>query len=264
MADTEDGLGSLEEFESLLGVRFRNRDLLRNALTHSSAKAPESPCNERLEFLGDSVLGLVIAEQLYRTHAGFTEGDLTQVKSVVVSSRILARVGSDLGFERFVLLGKGIQRRQGVPPSLVAGTVEAVIGAVFLDQGLEESRRLVLRWLEAHIEAVLEDRDRPNFKSLLQNYSQKALGFTPTYRVVSERGPAHGRLFEVEAVVGRRAFPPGAGRNKKDAEQAAAEIALAALAEDSPGGPPASLEDSAWPLPWAGFEPGPDPSGPRP
>jgi ribonuclease-3 len=263
--DAADELGSLEEFEVLLGLRFRDRGLLRNALTHSSAKGPDTPCNERLEFLGDSVLGLVIAEQLFRTHPRFSEGDLTQVKSVVVSSRTLARVGNDLGLERFVVLGKGIPRRQGVPASLVAGMIEAVIGAVFLDRGIEDARNLVLRWLSVQIENVLADRHRPNYKSILQNFAQKALGVTPTYRVASERGPAHDKMFEVEAMVGRRAFPPGSGNTKKDAEQDAAESALAILAAEAESGLPVPLADAALPLPWAGCaaQP-PEASGPPP
>jgi ribonuclease-3 len=257
MVESEDAVAGLGECEVLLGIRFRERELLRTALTHSSAKSPGTPCNERLEFLGDSVLGLVIAEQLFRNHPLFSEGDLTQVKSVVVSSKTLAELGSDLGIERFIHLGKGIRRGPGVPQSLVAGVVESVIGAVFLDQGLEEARRLVLRWLAAPIDAVLDDRYRSNYKSILQNYTQRALGVTPTYRVVTERGPAHGKVFEVEAVVGRRAFSHGTGRSKKDAEQVAAEAALAVLLAEAEGGLPVPWASAVLPVPWAGFSAAP-------
>jgi len=152
-----------------------------------------------------------------------------------------------------------------VPASLVAGVIESVIGAVFLDRGLEEARGLVLRWLSSQIENVLADRHRPNYKSILQNFAQKAMGVTPTYRVASERGPAHGKVFEVEAVVGKRAFPPGSGNTKKDAEQDAAEMALAVLAAGAESGLPVLLADAALPLPWAGFDAAPpEAAGPSP
>lgn len=223
-------VGTIEEFESLTGLQFGDPDLLRVALTHSSARGPETPCNERLEFLGDSVLGLVIAEELFRRFPAYTEGDLTLVKSEVVSSRALARAGRKMGFERFVTVGKGLDRQRGLPPSLVAGVMEALIGAIFLDRGTEAARAFILKSLGATIEHVLATRHRRNFKSLLQNLSQKRFGVTPLYRVVGETGPDHGKTFEVEALIGPRRFPVARGRSKKEAEQAAAEEAMSILA----------------------------------
>ena len=115
--------GTLEKLQEHLGIRFRDPSLLREAITHSSAKNHDAPCNERLEFLGDSILGMVIAEQLFRTHPDYDEGDLTLVKSEVVSSRTLAQVGRARGFDPFVTVGKGLQRERGLPASLMAGAL---------------------------------------------------------------------------------------------------------------------------------------------
>jgi len=240
----------IEEFQDYLGINFHDPGLLQKALTHSSAKSPSSPCNERLEFLGDSILGLVIAETVFRDHPGFDEGDLTRVKSEVVSSRTLARVGKKRGYDRFVQVGKGLRHARGLPNSLVAGVMEAIIGAIYLDQGLEAARAFILDCLGFQIENVLANRHRKNFKSILQNHTQKHLGMTPLYRVVSESGPDHGKVFEVQACLGPKRFPVGRGRSKKDAEQYAAEYAFAVLTSAGRTCLPVRIEDTIFPLPW--------------
>jgi ribonuclease-3 len=242
--------GTLEKLQEHLGIRFRDPSLLREAITHSSAKNQEAPCNERLEFLGDSILGMVIAEQLFRAHPDFNEGDLTLIKSEVVSSRTLAKVGKARGFDPYVTVGKGLQREKGLPSSLMAGVMEALIGAIYLDRGLETAREFILDCLSFHIENVLANRHRRNFKSILQAYSQKHFGITPVYRVIDEKGPDHGKTFEVEARVGKRRFPSGRGPSKKDAEQRAAEFAMAVLAGEAKTQLPVPIASAASPLPW--------------
>jgi len=241
---------SVEAFQAYLGIRFEHPDRLREALTHSSAKSPEMPCNERLEFLGDSILGTVIADRLFRDYPDFDEGELTQVKSEVVSSRTLARVGKNLGFEKFIAVGKGLKKQRGLPPSLVAGVMEALFGAIHLDQGMEAARAFILRCLESQIEAVLANRHRKNYKSILQNYTQKVLGITPGYRVTGESGPDHGKTFEVEVRMGNFRFAPGRGRSKKEAEQQAAENAYVALTGKRKRFLPVRLSQAAYPVLW--------------
>ena len=242
--------GTLEELQDYLEIWFHDTSLLQEAITHSSAKTQDLPCNERLEFLGDSVLGMVIAEDLFRAHPDFDEGELTLIKSEVVSSRTLAEVGKHRGFGRFVTVGKGLKREKGLPSSLMAGVMEALIGAIYIDQGLETARAFILDCLSLQIENVLANRYRRNYKSILQAYSQKHFGITPVYRVVDEKGPDHGKTFEVEARVGKRRFPAGRGHSKKDAEQRAAEFAMAVLIGEGKLQLPVPISAAVSPVPW--------------
>lgn len=210
-----------------LGYAFRDESLLARALTHSSLRDRATATNERLEFLGDAVLGMVVSEHLFREHEDFDEGDLTQVKSVVVSARNLAARAREMDLAGCLRVGKGL--KGPLPDSLLADAFEAVVAAVFLDGGLETARELLLRTLGDSIRRVLEKKHEKNHKSLLQAFVQKKLRTTPRYMVISEEGPDHGKTFEVAARVGRRTFPPGRGRSKKEAEQRAAAEALREL-----------------------------------
>lgn len=213
-----------------IGYLFRRTGLLRKALTHSSVKDEKNPSNERLEFLGDAILGMVISEYLFSMLPENDEGDLTKVKSVVVSSQTLSRLGAELGIDDYLLIGKGIRMKKEMPRSLIANAMEALIAAVYLDRGMEAARHFVLDHLHPYVEEVLSDsHEGKNYKSLLQQYAQKELGQTPQYRVLSENGPDHSKMFRVSAVLGNREFTPGHGAAKKEAEQDAARIALAAL-----------------------------------
>jgi ribonuclease-3 len=223
----------LRALEEALEVTFRTPEFILNALVHSSAKDASLPCNERLEFLGDSVLGLVIAEYLYQLFPGYAEGELSTIKSVVVSAPSLATCARSLGLGDFVLLGKGILQRKVIPESVLANAFEAVVAAIFLDQGLDPARSFVLRQLKPRVNEVLTDRHEKNWKSLLQQYTQKELQTIPVYSVVGESGPDHEKSFDVTVDVAGRHFGPGNGRTKKDAEQAAARIAVESLHPDS-------------------------------
>ncbi|MEN8151191.1 MAG: ribonuclease III, partial [Planctomycetota bacterium] len=217
-----------------IGYLFRREGLLRKALTHSSVKDDKHPSNERLEFLGDAILGMVISEYLFSMLPHNDEGDLTKVKSVVVSSQSLSRLGLELGLDKYLLIGKGIRLKKEIPRSLIANVVEAVIAAVYLDRGMEAARHFVLDHLHAYVEEVLADEHvEKNYKSLLQQCAQKELSGTPVYRVVGERGPDHSKSFRVAAVVNGREFPIGTGASKKEAEQEAAKIALLAIEKGS-------------------------------
>jgi ribonuclease-3 len=221
--------------ERRLGFRFLDEERLEGALTHSSAKTETRPSNERLEFLGDAVIGLVVSHFLYSAFPDRDEGELTRLKSVVVSESALAAEALRLGLDQVVEVGKGIPRRQ-IPSSILANTFEAVAGAILLDGGLEAARTFILENLAGQLELVVGSRHARNWKSLLQQYTQRAFGVTPTYEVLSSSGPEHGKEFQVAALVEHVSRGRGRGRSKKEAEQEAARAALAALLVDSGAG----------------------------
>lgn len=229
---TETDLARIRGCEEGIGYRFKDATLLLQALTHSSIKTVDNPSNERLEFLGDSVLGLVMTEFLYNFFHVSSEGDLTQIKSVVVSTSVLARESERLQLDQFYSVGKGVIRKRKLPVSLLANVFEAVVAAIYKDAGLEAARRFVLRNLYHQVLAVAENRHKRNYKSILQQWAQKELNVTPTYRVVSEKGPDHFKSFEVVAMVGKRKYRSGLGRSKKEAEQIAARETLRVLQEE--------------------------------
>jgi ribonuclease-3 len=220
-----------EAVEAILDHRFKDRDLLSSALTHASVAQHRLASNERLEFLGDAVLGLVICEELFSRFPKRLEGQLTHVKSVVVSRDTCARVADRIGLTQHLNLGKGIGDTSDLPSSLAACAYEAVVGALYLDAGLEEARRFILRHMDAEINRVAAGQHRLNYKSLLQQYAQRELGATPHYEVLDEKGPDHAKAFEVVVVIRHQRYPSAWGPSKKAAEQRAAMEALVALGE---------------------------------
>jgi len=220
---------SFLKLQDRIGYLFQSPALLERALTHPSSTAEDDRDNERMEFLGDSVVNLCVAEGLYERHPEWTEGDLTQVKSAVVSTMGLARAGESLGLRDVARFGKGLPTHEPLPASVYANLFEAVAAAVYLDGGLEAARSFVLRILGPEMRAVAENGGEPNPKSMLQHVAQKNCGITPCYRLIATTGPDHDKVFEIAAHVGHRAFPTGTGRSKKEAEQAAARRALEVL-----------------------------------
>jgi ribonuclease-3 len=219
----------LEDCQKAIGYQFRQSELLRAALTHTSGANTRLASNERLEFLGDAVLGLVTCEQLFHRFPEYEEGDLTKVKSVVVSRRTCARISRQLGLGDFLFLGKGMHSHTGMPANLLADVYESVVGAIYLDGGLEVARQFVLQYLGAEIEAVAEGAHGGNFKSLLQQVAQREFGATPQYQLLDEKGPDHSKCFKVAAVIRGYKHAAAWGRNKKEAEQKAAMNALAQI-----------------------------------
>jgi len=219
----------LAECQIAVGYTFRNEALLKKALTHSSSKTPERPSNERLEFLGDAVLGMIVSDDLYQMLPDSNEGQLTKIKSVVVSSKTLVRCSKALQLPRFMDVGKGVQIGRRLPDSLLANTFEAVAGAIYLDGGLEAARGFVARMLAEHVARVITNKYSRNYKSLLQHFAQKEFADTPTYRVIREEGPDHYKSFQIVAVVQGVEYGPANGKNKKEAEQRAARRALMIL-----------------------------------
>lgn len=227
---------TLNECQTALGYKFSDEELLSLSLTHASCKTDETPSNERLEFLGDAVLGTVISEYLFHTYPDLAEGEMTQIKSAVVSRPALAAVSEQLGLWRFLSVGKGMASLDEMPQSLLANVFEAVAGAIYLDGGIEPAREFIMRSLRERIELAENGTHPKNYKSLLQEYSQRTFGALPSYEVTKEEGPDHMKSFLVVAKIKDRKYESAWGHSKKEAEQNAARATLHAL---ETGRPPA-------------------------
>jgi len=228
-SDTDHEARVISEFSKHYGLTFRDPGLLKLALTHRSYLHVTGlrDSNERLEFLGDSVLGLVTSEYLYRTHPTEHEGQLTKTKSLLVSKAILSRRALAMGLGRFVLMSHSEVESGGRQRlSILADAFESVVGAIYLDQGFEAGRAFIERWLLRDTRSIVADKRHTNYKSHLQEYVQSTYRTHPVYRIRSEMGPDHSKQFMVEVIVGKRTLGDGKGRNKKEAEQAAARNAL--------------------------------------
>ena len=224
----------LEECQNTIGYRFHKQDMLRAALTHTSGADTRLASNERLEFLGDAVLGLVVCEQLYRLFPEYQEGDLTKVKSAVVSRRTCARISKLLNLGDFLFLGKGMHLETAMPANLLADVFESLVAAIYLDGGLEAVKPFILKYIGPEIEEVAEGAHAGNYKSHLQQVAQREFNETPQYLLLDEKGPDHSKCFKVAAFIDKQpAFPAAWGRNKKEAEQKAAMNALARIAGEA-------------------------------
>jgi ribonuclease-3 len=231
-ADTSSETEILEECQKAIGYTFRQPELLRSALTHASGANTRLSSNERLEFLGDAVLGLVTCEQLFLRFPDYQEGDMTKIKSVVVSRRTCARISRILHLGEFLFLGKGMNTHSDVPVSLLADVYESLVAAIYLDGGLDVVKRFILQHLAPEIELMAESALSGNAKSLLQQVAQREFGATPQYHLLDEKGPDHSKCFKIAAVIGRQPYAAAWGRNKKEAEQKAAMNAIAQINGD--------------------------------
>jgi len=227
---------SLQAFEKKAAIRFRRYDLLNLAFCHRSYTNEVQNItenNEKLEFLGDSVLGLVTAEYLYSQLPGKVEGDLARIKSFVVSEESLAEIALSLGVNEYLLIGKGEEHSGGrKKKAILADAMEAVFGAYFLDSGFKEASRFILNLLVPQIDKVLNNKHKQDYKSLLQEFSQKKFKVYPKYKIIKKSGPDHNKTFWSEVEINGAFYGPGVGKNKKDAEQKAAEAAYLRLAEE--------------------------------
>jgi len=220
---------TLQQIEQIIGYKFSNRNLLSKAFAHSSAVDDRLFSNERLEFLGDSVLAAVICRALFEQFPGYMEGDLTKIKSMLVSRRTCARVTKRLGLHEFLKIGKGMASSRALTSSLAASLLEAVIAAIYIDGGFDAAGSFILRTFAPEIDRTDAEQSHGNFKSLLQQYAQQQLNTTPDYVLLDEKGPDHDKCFESEVVIAERHFPSAWGTNKKEAEQKAAFNALVEL-----------------------------------
>lgn len=219
----------LDVIEQRIGYRFSDQGYLSQSLIHASIASTRVASNERLEFLGDAILGAIVCEYLYRRFPVDLEGELTKIKSNAVSRRVCAEIAIELGLAEAVQLGKGMGDRTLLPQSLLAALFEAVVGAIYLDGGLEPARVFVLHCLESRIEESTKLGHQQNFKSVLQQSLQRKDLGSPAYIVLDEKGPDHAKCFEICVALGERRFTGCWGMSKKSAEQLAALEALVEL-----------------------------------
>lgn len=224
-------MNSLQSLQETLGIHFSTPSLLAQALVHGSrvneAGLSSLESNERMEFLGDAVLGAVIAEVLYERFPESTEGELTRLRAVLVSTSALAEIARFLGLGRYLKLGRGEEDSVGgEKPRNLAGALEAVIGAVFLDQGFDQVRVMVLRVLQDKLDSIDRAEIGSDPKTRLQEMSQAEIHQTPEYRIVHSAGPEHEKVFTAQVLVDGVVRGEGSGTSKQRAEQAAARRAL--------------------------------------
>lgn len=222
------------KFEKILGVEFKDKDLLRLALTHRSYLNENPPPaggsgeqNERLEFLGDAVLELVVTEYLYKQFPEKPEGELTALRASLVNANMLGDMAGSLNFNDFLLLSRGEARDVGrARQYILANAFEAVVGATYLDQGYEDVKSFIIKLLTPKIPEILEKRLYRDAKSFFQEEAQERVGITPTYEVLKEWGPDHDKHFIIGVYLGKDLVAEGEGPSKQTAQQQSAEAAL--------------------------------------
>lgn len=222
---TEEEINRAEE---LVGHQFADRGILKLALTHASLVDCRLDSNERLEFLGDAVLGVVICDFLFKQYGELLEGEMTKIKSTVVSRFSCAIVAEDLGLADLLRLGKGMSNRAKLPQSVIAAVYEALVGALYVDGGTEAASKFILSHMRMRIDRANQSGHQYNYKSVLQQTVQQQLDQSPQYVILDEKGPDHAKCFEVGVEIGSRRFTSCWGPSKKQAEQ---EAALEALLE---------------------------------
>lgn len=222
---------SLLQLEEKLGLKFQDQELLQTAFVHRSYLNEktdfELPSNERLEFLGDAVLQLIVSEHLYREFPNEPEGELTNYRASIVNAKTLSDVSAGLGLGEYLLLSRGEEASGGRSrPYLLANTFEALLGVIYLDLGLEEARKFVYAHIIPQLKIIIEQELYKDFKSKLQELAQEKISQTPIYKVLNEEGPDHAKNFTVGVFLGDKQVGVGKGNSKQVAEQEAAKQAL--------------------------------------
>ena len=224
----------LVEFENAAGISFNNIELIDTALTHSSYANQKglkyNDHNERLEFLGDSVLSMVISEHLYKKYRSRPEGKLTRIRAAIVCEATLAETARKICLNNYLLIGKGEEMSNGrEKDSLLADAMEAVIAAVYLDGGYDTVKKFIIALLNDKIEKMGKIKSLNDYKSKLQEYVQKNSDLQLSYELIEEAGPPHDRTFKMKVMLGDKEFGEGSGKSKKESEQNAAKEALKKL-----------------------------------
>lgn len=222
---------NFSEFESSIGISFIDKNLIKKAFTHRSYlnenRSLKLEHNERLEFLGDAVLELVVTDFLYKKFPGKNEGELTALRSALVKAETLATAAEKVGMNSYLLLSKGESRDIGrARQYILANTFESVVGAIYLDQGYEVAGGFIAKQLFDQIDEIIENKKFIDAKSKFQEMAQEKTGFTPSYKLAKEVGPDHNKIFTVSVTVGEEEITEGEGKSKQEAEQMAAEKAL--------------------------------------
>ncbi len=216
----------LDKCQELIGHEFADVELLSLALTHASVATSRVVSNERLEFLGDVVLSIVVCHELYNHPDRLREGQMTKIKSSVVSGRTCAEIARGMGLCELAMVGKGITKRGQMPVSMAGALLEAVLGAIYLDGGLEAAKDFILPSVRPYMDQLLGSEHESDYKSMLQQRLQQGGDERPDYQLLDEKGPDHSKCFEIAVSAGDRQFPSAWGRTKKEAEQEAARLAL--------------------------------------
>jgi len=219
----------INEAERRLGYRFASDRYLEEAMTHASIADHRLASNERMEFFGDAILGYVVCAYLFENFPDLLEGEMTKIKSTVVSRRACAQVSEQLDLASILNLGKGMSGRATIPPSVLAAAFEALIAAIYLDGGMEPTRRFILDQMRPMIDAAAESSHQQNYKSVLQQMVQRWDTTSLSYKVLDEKGPDHSKCFEVCVEIAGRRYPGAWAKSKKEAEQQAALNALQAM-----------------------------------
>ncbi|MCE5186301.1 MAG: ribonuclease III [Planctomycetaceae bacterium] len=230
---------TVKRIQQLLDYQFKDVRYLHEAFLHSSIADDRLQSNERMEFLGDSVLSLVICDTLFNRFPDYQEGDLTKIKSRLVSRKTCSEVANGLGLPRYIRVGKGMDQTRAMTGSIAAASLESVIGAIYLDGGMAPAERFILRLYEPLIAQADAQQHQENYKSLLQQYCQQEFNCTPLYDLLDEKGPDHNKCFEMAVVIRHRRFQSAWGVTKKEAEQkaafhAAVELGLIVKVGDEP------------------------------
>lgn len=224
-------LPNTETLEKKIGVEFKNADVLVEALTHRSYLNEYAnwklPHNERLEYLGDAVLELVITHELFKKFPGVMEGQLTVLRAALVNAQMLSKIAEGIELDSFMLMSRGERKDTGKAREVIlANAIEAVIGAIYIDQGIDAAKKFILKFVWTCLDEILETKSYRDSKSELQEIIQDKLKITPTYRVVEESGPAHKKIFKVGVYFGDKFITDGSGASKQEAEIEAAKNAL--------------------------------------
>jgi ribonuclease-3 len=222
----------LAAFQKTAGIRFKSQRLLNLSFMHRSIsnESNNKINNERLEFLGDAILGAVSATLLYELFPDRSEGDLAKIKSVIVSEDILSGIALELGLNQLLILGRGEEHSGGrTKKAILADALEALIGAYYLDSGYKAAFNFIRRFIQSDIDRASDSHHNRDFKTLLQEYSQRLYRSYPNYRLLKKTGPEHEKMFWIEVMVNGKSYGPGVGKNKKSAEQEAAKQAYEQL-----------------------------------
>ena len=218
-----------EQAAGIIGYSFKDKRLLNKALTHASIAGHRLESNERMEFLGDAILGYVVCEYLFQEFPDLHEGEMTKIKSAVVSRRVCAKISQQINLNSMLSLGKGMILHRALPSNVSAAVLEAIVAAIYMDGGIDEARRFILENMKPFIHEAAQSTHQQNFKSVLQQYAQRGMPRNPSYHVLDEKGPDHAKCFEVCVELGGRQFSSAWANVKKDAEQRAALLALQEL-----------------------------------
>ena len=212
--------------QEILGHQFNDIGLLDLALRHASISESRLDSNERLEFLGDAILGMLVCERIFVLYPDYLEGEMTKIKSLTVSRKICAEIAIELGLDQLIVVGKGMLTQKELPQSLAAAVLESVIAAIYIDGSMDAVRAFLDPLLDPLLEEAVASGHQHNYKSVLQQYAQKKFSCSPSYRIVEEKGPDHAKVFHIAVELDGQRFDPRWGQSKKAAEQLAAMCAL--------------------------------------